>query len=382
MLTYKRKLKLSKSQEQRLSSWIGACRVVYNMGLEIKIANYRVNRRKIGKFELMKQLTTIKDFDWIKDVPAQSLQNSLERLDRSYVNFFRTCHQGGGFPKFASKRKYSSIVFKEVFVFKNNQIKLPKIGQLKLFKDSPIFGTPRTATIIKEPTGYFVSIVCDNVSKNIQNQDEKQVCGIDMGITYFCVDSNDRRIENHRHFKQYERKLRIENRSLARKKLHSNRWKKQAKKLSLLHHKIANVRKDFLHKESTKLAKLYNTIYVEDLKIVHMSKRSKKKQDENGKYLPNKQKQKSGLNKAILDCGWGMFRDMLEYKTTVFKVNPKYTSQTCNECGSVDAKNRISQSQFKCKKCGHVSNADLNASKIIMCKGIAFNRQREALACA
>jgi putative transposase len=152
--------------------------------------------------------------------------------------------------------------------------------------------------------------------------------------------------------------------------------------LALLHHKIANVRKDFLHKESTKLAKKFNTIYVEDLKIVNMSKRAKPKQDENGKFLPNHQSQKNGLNKAILDCGWGMFRDMLEYKTKVIRINPKYTSQTCNVCGCVDATNRISQSEFKCKECGHISNADLNAAKNILSKGIALNRQREALACA
>ena len=104
MLTYKRKLILTKAQEQRLSSWIGACRVVYNMGLEIRIATYKNLGKSVGKFDLMKQLTEIKDIDWIKDVPSQSLQNSIDRLDTSYKNFFRNCHKGGGFPKFANKR--------------------------------------------------------------------------------------------------------------------------------------------------------------------------------------------------------------------------------------------------------------------------------------
>ncbi len=370
MLTYNRKLILTKHQEERISSWIGACRIVYNMGLEIRIEAWKNKQESIGKFELMGQLPTIKDIDWIKDVPAQSLQGAIEKLDITYRNFFR----GKGFPKFRSKKSYNSILFKNIINRKgiaeninirviNNKIKLPKIGYLKMFKDAPIQGVIKTATIKKEPTGYFIYIVCDGVNKTIRNPDESQVCGIDMGVAYFCVDSNGNLIENPKHFKQYERKLRIENRSLDRKRKGGERWKKQAKRLGLLHHKIANVRKDFLHKESTKLAKLYNTVYVEDLKINNMAR--------------NK-----NFSKHILDCGWGTFRTMLEYKTNVVRVNPKYTSQTCNECEVKDSKSRISQSEFVCTSCGHVSNADVNAAKNIMSKGIALNRQREAVACA
>lgn len=335
----------------------------------------------------MKQLPELKDIEWIKDVPAQTLQNAIERLDIAYQNFFRTCHNGGGFPKFANKKKYKSILLKNgnlnrkipLIEIKNNTIKLPKLGQIKMFKDSSILGIPKTATIIKEPTGYFVCIVCDKINKTIQNTDESQVCGIDMGVTYFCVDSNGNVILNPKHFKQYEDKLRIENRSLARKVKGSNRWKKQVKRLALLHHTIANVRKDFLHKESTKLSKQYHTIYVEDLKIDNMTKRANPKQDECGSFIANGQSAKSGLNKSILDCGWGMFRTMLEYKTNVVRINPKHTSQTCNVCGSVDTKNRIIQKEFKCQSCGHVDNADHNASKNIMSKGIALNRKRSEL---
>jgi putative transposase len=381
MLTYKRKLILTKTQESRISSWIGACRVVYNLGLEIRIEAYKNLQKSVNKFELMKQLTDLKDIDWIKDVPAQTLQNSMDRLDISYKNFFRTCHKGGGFPRFAAKRNYKSIILKSVSV-SENKIKLPKIGELRMFKDAPILGIPKTATIIKEPTGYFVCIVCDKISKTIQNPDESQVCGIDMGVTYFCVDNNGNLIENPKHFKKYERQLRVENRSLARKKKLSNRWKKQALIVGLLHHKIANIRKDFLHKESTKMAKKYHTVFVEDLKILNMTKSCKPKQDETGKFLRNGQAAKSGLNKSILDSGWGMFREMLSYKTNVVRINPKYTSQTCNECGVKDATSRISQSEFVCKHCGNLSNADHNAAKNILGKGIALNREREPVGCA
>lgn len=127
--------------------------------------------------------------------------------------------------------------------------------------------------------------------------------------------------------------------------------------------KIANVRKDYLHKESTKIAKANHTVFLEDLNIKGMSR--------------NK-----NLSKHILDCGWGIFRTMLEYKTNVIAIDPKYTSQTCNECGVKDSKSRLSQSEFCCTSCGHISNADENAAKNILSKGIALNRQREAIACA
>ena len=358
--TYKRKLILSKSQEQRIASWIGTCRFVYNMALDIQIQSYKAHQKKLHKFELMNQLTDIKHIDWISDVPAQSLQNVIERLDRSYQNFFRTFKSGGGFPKFANKDKYKSILFKSVKVNQHSVV-LPKIGKLRMFKDAEILGTPNTATIIKEPTGYFICIQCKDVPKKFDS--ESQAIGLDMGISHFSIDSNGNFIANPKHFKTYERKLRIENRSLSRKKKGSNRWKKQAKKLAILHHKIGNIRKDFLHKESTRVAKQYSTVYMEDLNIKGMSK--------------NKH-----LSKHILDCGWGMFRTMLQYKTNVVLINPKYTSQTCSECGEVDKKSRLTQSEFVCTSCGHVSNADHNAAKNILSKGIALGRQRESLDCA
>lgn len=360
--TYKRKLILTKAQEQRLRSWIGSCRVVYNLGLQIKIDSYNKLGKSIHKYALMRQLTELRsEIDWINDVHVGVLQNSIERMDNSFANFFRTCKNGGGFPKFASKRTYKSISFKKVLSIKDDRIKLSKIGFIKIFKDNPILGIPKTATIKIEPTGFFISIFCENVPAKFES--ENQAIGLDMGITKFCTDSNGIFIDNPKHFKVYERKLRIENRSLSRKKLHSKGWYKQAKRLSSLHHKIANVRKDFLHKESTKIAKVNSMVYLEDLNIAGMVK--------------NK-----NLSKHIIDCGWGQFRTMLSYKTNVIAINPAHTSQKCFECGSIDKKSRISQSDFVCTSCGNVSHADVNAAKNILSGGTALTRQREALACA
>lgn len=361
MLTYKRKLILTKAQQSRIDSWIGACRVVYNLGLEVRREAWKNKQISVHKYELQKQITELrKDVSWIEDVPSDSLALVTSRLDNAYNKFFK----GGGFPKWASKRHFKSIHLKQVknvIRVENNKVNIPKMGGLKIFNDSAIVGNIRIATIIKESDGYFICITTD-ATKNIQSKDDSQVIGLDMGIAKFCTDSNGGFIENPRHFKKYERQLRIENRSLARKKKGSNSWTRQCKKLALLHHKIANVRKDFLHKESTKIAKACHTVYMEDLKIKSMVK--------------------SNVSKPISDAGWGLFRTMLSYKTNVVAINPKFTSQTCNECGEKDAKSRVSQSEFACTKCGHISNADINAAKNILSKGITFVRQREAKACA
>jgi len=363
MLTYKRKLILTKAQQSRIDSWIGACRVVYNLGLEVRIAAWKNKQESVHKYELMKQITELRStVDWINDVPADSLNLAMERLDSSYKKFFT----GGGFPKWANKKGYKSISFKQDLRCKSvkidgNKVSLPKIGVLKIVKDSEILGEIKRTIIVKELTGYFICITTDAI-KSIHSQNESQILGIDMGVAVFVTDSNGGQIQNPKHFKKYEAKLRIENRSLARKKKGSNSWKRQAKKLALLHHKIGNVRKDFLHKQSTIIAKANHTVILEDLNIKGMVK--------------------SNLAKSISDAGWGTFRTMLEYKTNVVAINPKFTSQTCNDCGAKDAKSRVSQSKFVCTSCGVESNADENAAKNILGKGIALIRQREAKACA
>jgi putative transposase len=355
--TYKRKLILTKAQSQRIDSWIGACRVVYNMSLEIRIAAYKKQGKSVHKYELMKQITSIRDIDWIKDVCRECLEMSVERLDSAYKAFF---NRGNGFPKFAAKKNFKSISFKTVRL-RNGRVNLYKLGELKLFKDAPIFGTPKTAVIIKEPTGYFVCVQCADVPAKFQS--ENQAVGLDMGLSRFCVASDGNVIKNPRHFRKYERRLRIANRSLSRKKMGSNRCKKQCKKLARIHYTISNVRRDFLHKESTKIAKTNSLVMLENLNVVGMASNRK-------------------LAKHILDAGWGMFRTMLEYKTTVISVPAQYTSQTCNECGVIDSENRKSQAEFKCTSCGHEVNADLNASKNILGRGTAIIRKREATACA
>ncbi len=175
--------------------------------------------------------------------------------------------------------------------------------------------------------------------------------------------------------------MRIEQRSLSRKKKGSKNFHKQVQRINLLHSKIARVRNDFQHKVSFNLIKDYDLIAVEDLKIKNMTKSSKGNQEEHGKNVS----QKNGLNRSILDTAPSMFMEKLEYKAKwygreLIKVDAKYTSQTCSNCGHKDKKNRQSQSVFKCVHCGHEENADVNAAINILGRSIPNRRKRSALA--
>lgn len=362
--TYKYRLNLSKNQKVIIDNYVNTSRAVYNLALETKIYAYKSHKINLSKFDLMKQLTDCrKEYEWMKEVPCHSLQNAIERMDSAYQSFFR----GGGFPKFAKKDRYNSILFKQVKQVDNYIFKLPKIGTVTIFKDRQPKGELRNATITRVNNKYYISIVTKQEVEELSIPSDNQV-GIDMGISFFASLSTGEQIENPRHTLKYAKRLRIENRSLARKKMGSNSKVKQRLKVAKLHEKISNVRRDFLHKTSKQIVDNFGLIVVEDLKVSDMIR--------------------SGyLSKHISDASWSEFFNQLSYKSewqnkTFVKVDPKYTSQTCFDCGAVDKKSRTSQSKFVCTSCGVESNADINASKNILSKGIALNRQREALACA
>lgn len=359
--TYKFKLRLTKKQVNQIDSWIGTCRFVYNLALETKMYAYKSRGVNLSCYDLMKQLPELKrEADWIKDVPSASLQDVIERLDKAYSSFFK----GGGFPKWAKKGKYNSITFKSVKI-KDKKLVLPKLKCVKYFDSREIKGELCRATITKEFDGYYISVITKQERETIQRIHKSQV-GIDMGVAFFASLSNGVQIENPRFIKKYERELRVEQRSLSRKVKGSNNWHKQKRKVQKVHAKITRSRKDFLHKNSTSITREFSTIAIEDLKVKNMIKFG-------------------NLSKSISDVSWSSFREMLSYKSDwygseLIAVDPKYTSQTCNDCGSVDKKSRVSQSKYVCTSCGVESNADINASKNILGRAMSSLTERKALA--
>lgn len=340
--TYTYKIKPNKRVEQKFSHWVGICRYVFNISKELKEVSYR-HGLKLTSYDIQKQLTDAKkEHEFLRDVHSQTLQSVIDRLDNSFKEFFK----GAGYPKWASKKKWKSIPFKSIKTT-HNAFKLPSFGVVKVFKFKEPKGELRTASIVKEADGLYLKVA---VKQEEQIRENQSICAIDMGITFFLTTSDGEFVDNPKHLFKYLKQLRIENRKLSRMKKGGSNWKKQVKVLKKLHQKVSRVRKDFLHKQSRKLANEYGTIIREDLRISKMVKDSK-------------------FAKHISDCSWGTFFEFLEYKTNVVKVNPSYTSQMCSKCGHTSKENRKTQSLFECTSCGYTENADLQACFNILQRG-------------
>ena len=191
-----------------------------------------------------------------------------------------------------------------------------------------------------------------------------------MGVKQFIVLSNGEMKDPKSPLKKYQGKLASAQRKLAKKIKFSNNWKKQKAKISRIHTKIANIRRDFLHKISTGLSKNHALIVIEDLRVKNMARSAKGTMDEPGRNV----KAKSGLNKSILDQGWYEFRRQLEYKQRwaggeVLAVPAHYTSQTCPSCSHVSSDNRQTQAYFECVECGYTNNADVVGALNILERG-------------
>lgn len=355
--TYKFKLKLTKTQISLVDEYINTSRALYNLALETRTYAYKSHKIYWNYYDLSSQLTELRaEFDWVRKLPSNTCQDVLERQEKAFKSFFK----GGGFPKFAKKDNYNSVTFKNIKQDTHNRLKVEKLGSIKYFNSRNIEGKIQRATITRKNSNYFISITTRQESKPIKIN-KNSVVGIDLGIVKLATLSDGKFYDNIKTLANYKNKLRVEQRSLSRKKKGSASRGEQKLKILKLHCKISNIRKDYLHKISTEIVNQYDNVIIEDLNI--------------SKMLSNKT-----LSKDISDASWGLFKQMLEYKCkNLVKINPAYTSQTCNSCEAVDKKSRISQSEFVCTSCGNIDDADLNASKNILREGISQISQRKPI---
>lgn len=376
--TFKYKLKPTKAQAITFGWWLGTCRFVYNMCLGHKqdlYKNYGVN---ISCNDLKNELTFIRnEYNWVGEVHSQTLQDAVERMDKAYKSFFK----GGGFPKFAKKEIYSSFAFKQkVGVCENtNKIKLPCIGKVSFHKSCEVPSQIKYAIVKKEYDGWYISLACDIEPEILPSS--KNIIGIDLGIKDYLITDKGEKVDNPKFLAQYELELKECHQALSRKQKGSNNKKKAIFNLQKVYAKSRNKRKNFLHKLSTKIINENQVIIVEDLMVKNMSRRCKPKQDEQGKFLPNGQAAKSGLNKSILDAGWGMFVDMLEYKAafhgrTFVKVPPHNTSKKCSYCQRLNPELTLNDRVWVCDGCGTEHDRDVNAAINIRERGLKLQKER------
>ncbi len=360
---YRFRLEPNQSQVRELLQYIGCCRFVWNWMLEQRKAFYKTTGEKVALGELDKQLSPLKKhYPWLKDCPSQSLQQSLQDLDKAYRNM----GHGNHYPNRKKRGVHDSIRLMKVKVV-GNYVRLPKLGEVKFRLSQEIKGEVKNATVTREGEHWYISFPVDE-EINLAQAPSSEV-GIDLGVKKLLTLSTGEQIAPI-DFSKEQQKLKKAQRKLSRMKKGSNNWKKQKNRLNRKHRKISNKRRDYLHKASTTISKNHALIYVEDLQIPNMVRSAKGNALEHGKNV----KAKSGLNRSILQQGWGEFIRQLSYKSawrngSVIKVDPKHTSQTCSECGYTAKENRKTQEVFECVQCGHTENADINASKNILAVG-------------
>lgn len=318
---------------------------------------------------------------WYKNIDADVLQRNIARLNTAYQNFF----DGRGFPRFKNRSNFRSFEYKPGRVkIENSKIYLPKIGWMRFFDSRPIpdgFAI-RSVTVRKKTDGWFISVRLED--KSIPSvtprpiAEIKTAVGLDMGLTKLvhCSDGSD--IDNPRFAtnQRTRRLLKLRQRRLSRTKRGGRNRRKLITKVSSLHSKITNRRQAYQWQVAKRLINKADAVVVEDLNIRGMVKRCKPKRDgAKGRFLPNGQSAKKGLNRSILDASWGELINKIEYVAAksgkvLLKVNPQHTSQTCSACGFVDIANRDKE-KFICLECGHFDHADKQAARNIKHRAVS-----------
>jgi putative transposase len=365
-------------QAQQMAQIAGSCRFVYNLALEQR-AEWWKPGRKFNFAGQCREVTMLRsEVDWLKAAPVHTLQQALKDLDRAYQNWWagRT-----DYPTPRKKGLNDSFRFPDPVSIKvertgksSGRIKLPKLGWIKFRGWYPIPGEMCNATLSHKAGQWHAAVQWQREAASTPS--ELSAVGIDRGIAVFGALSDGSNISSVNQGKKAMRSLAKAQRNLARKKKGSNNRKKAVQRVAKLHLRVANSRKDFLHKQSTLIAKSHGIVVLEALQIRNMTKSAKGTVEKPGKNV----RQKAGLNRSILDQGWGIFRAMLAYKLAdrggqLIEVPAAYTSQTCAECGHVDAASRVSQSRFCCTSCGHAANADANAARNILKRGLDWPLQ-------
>lgn len=350
---YKYRIYPTKEQEILLSKHFGACRFIYNLALETKMAAYSSARINLNRYDLQVQMRELKqECDWLREINAQSLQTELMHLDAAYLKFFK----GAGFPKFKNKHGKQSFQCPQASKIKDGKLILIKFKEgIKIILSRPIIGEIRTVTISRTTTNkYFASILVQDGKElpKTKKVKESTTIGIDVGLKTFATLSDGQQYENPQHLKKTLKRLKMLQRRASKKVKGSNNRKKANLKVALAHEKVTNQRKDFLHKFSDAITKQYDTICVENLNIKGMVKNH-------------------NLAQAITDAGWSMGLDMLKYKAEwrgknyyeIGRFDP--SSKIHNKCGYLNNELTLSDRIWICPKCGETVDRDKNAAQNI-----------------
>ncbi|WP_198262607.1 RNA-guided endonuclease InsQ/TnpB family protein [sulfur-oxidizing endosymbiont of Gigantopelta aegis] len=358
---YKYRLNTNAETEQLMSQYAGNCRYLWNKALRLNLYHLENKQPMLWYQELdwfSKLWKKSDQYGFLKLSPAQTLQQTLKQLERAFKDAFDKKQPLKKIPTPKKRGDRDSFSLPQGFKIEGRRIFLPKIGWVNFRKSREIEGTAKNVTVSRQGKYWFVSIQVEmELPESVHSS--LSMIGVDMGVKRLFTLSDGEFAEpiDVSFFKDKIKRLQ---KSLARKIKFSNHWRKLKEKINRLHTKIANIRHDTLHKLSTALSKSHAMIVLESLQIKNMTKSAKGDMENPGAMV----KQKSGLNRVILEQGWGMFKTFLQYKQRwsggqVLFVDPKYTSQTCPMCQHRSKDNRKTQSEFECVVCHHKNHADV-----------------------
>ena len=361
---YKYRLYPSAEQKVQIHQHFGCARWIYNYALNKKMTAFQTEKKSLSRFDIQADLPNLKRNEatsWLKEVNSQTLQASLENLDKAYTRFFK---EKKGFPKFKAKhdsRQSFSVPQNGKVDFDTSKLHLPKFKEgIDIVLSRTYEGQVRTITISRTPTGKYFASVLVLVNEEIPNKmpiDENKAVGIDIGIKTFATLSDGTSIENPKNLKRSLKRLKQRQRALSRKKKGSNNRKKAKLQLATIHEKVANQRLDFLHKTTTMIVQNYDVICLETLKASNMMKNHH-------------------LAQALSDVSIGKFNELLEYKAewygkNILRIGQFEPSSRLCTCGTINKALKLSDRVWTCSACQTTHDRDVLASNNI--KRMAFH---------
>jgi putative transposase len=370
---YRFRLSPRDREERLLQQFIGCSRFAWNAILAENQYRYELgDPLPLNYVAFCRRLKMLKArHAFLRDAHSQQLQATMFDLALAYRKAFDSkCSVG--LPNFKKKHCAHGIRFPQGFKVERNSVYVPKIGWIgfrlsKRTRERSIEGMIKNVTVRLEAGRWYVAFQTEPEVAEPAHENASSSVGIDLGVARFAALSDESFIEGAQAFKLHGPRLAFLQRRLARKLKFSANWRKAKARLTNLHTRIADIRKDHLHKASATISKNHAIVVMEDLRITNMTASARGTVERPGANV----RAKAGLNRRILDQGWGEFCRQLAYKLawkggTLLLVDARNTSRSCNACGAISAENRRTQASFVCVSCGHATNADVNAAKNIL----------------
>lgn len=345
-------------QKVLFAKTFGCVRFIYNKMLSDKIDYYNANKSKLNNTPAQYKVK----FEWLKEVDSLALANAQMNLQTAYNNFFRSPKVG--FPKFKPKKNnrhsYTTNCVNGNIKLENGYLVLPKAKAVKIkqHRQIPQDYKLKSVTVSRTPSGKYYASVLFEYEIQVKPIDPAMFLGLDFSMKELYIASDGSSACYPRYYRIALNKLAKEQRKLSKMQKGSNNRNKQRIKVALLHEKVANQRKDFLHKQSRQITNAYDLVCIEDLNMQSMS-------------------QALNFGKSVSDNGWGMFTTFLQYKLDevgkqLIKIDKFFaSSQICSLCGYKNSETKdLSVREWDCPECGTHHDRDVNAAINIRNEGV------------